>query len=254
MTKELDPRDWEATSAYIDDELSPQDRARFEARLNAEPELRSLLEDLKRTRTLVRSLEPVRAPRNFSLTPEMAGVETRRFWPAAAFQYASAFAAVLFVLVIAGDFLGVLIPRQLTLEPSQAAFEQVEAEALPALTEQPLEFFLEQPEEDPAFGADESPLDSGESARIEEEENYSKAATAAGAPAESDQEQEPASPLEEAIPEPTAEAEAEPDTAGTEPDAPPLLTRFGLRVVEISLATVTLLLAIAAVILRRRVV
>ena len=51
---------------------------------------------------------PVRAPRNFTLTPEMAGVRTRSrpamtLFPA--FRLASALSSLLFVLVVLGDLL-----------------------------------------------------------------------------------------------------------------------------------------------------
>ena len=72
--------------------------------------MRALLEDLQRTRGLLRSQPVLRAPRNFTLTPQMAGVKTsrpasRRLAPA--FGLVSVMAAALFMLVLVGDFLSV---------------------------------------------------------------------------------------------------------------------------------------------------
>jgi hypothetical protein len=74
MTTRITIRDWEALSAYLDNQLKTKDRVRLEARLNENPELRSALEELRRTRAVLRSQPRLRAPRNFTLTAQMAGV------------------------------------------------------------------------------------------------------------------------------------------------------------------------------------
>ncbi|MCJ7700329.1 MAG: hypothetical protein MUO62_01995 [Anaerolineales bacterium] len=95
-------------SAYLDQQLKPGEMARIEARLEKEPGLKTVLEDLRRTRTLLQAAPRARAPRNFTLRPEMVG-QTRdlgtRLVPA--FRLVSVIASLLFVLVVAGDFLGV---------------------------------------------------------------------------------------------------------------------------------------------------
>lgn len=63
----------EQLSAYLDGQLSKAEVARLEARLESDLDLRALLEDLRRTRAVLRRLPSRRAPRNFSLTPEMVG-------------------------------------------------------------------------------------------------------------------------------------------------------------------------------------
>ena len=77
MTKNISMREWEALSAYLDGQLPAKERTRLETQLNQAPELRSALEDLRRTRSVLRSQPKVRAPRNFTLTPEMAGLGAR---------------------------------------------------------------------------------------------------------------------------------------------------------------------------------
>ncbi len=106
MMNNISPREYEQLSAYLDGQLNERDRLRLEARLRTAPELSSALEDLRRTRQLLRSLPPMKAPRSFKLTPQMVG-EVRRPRPIfPVFQFASALATLLLVLVLAGDLLG----------------------------------------------------------------------------------------------------------------------------------------------------
>jgi anti-sigma factor RsiW len=61
-------------SAYLDEQLSQADVARLETRLQRDPDLRAVMDDLSQSRALLRKLPQRRAPRNFTLSPEMAGV------------------------------------------------------------------------------------------------------------------------------------------------------------------------------------
>jgi hypothetical protein len=109
MTKNISMREWEALSAYLDGQLPAKERTRLETRLNQAPELRSALEELRRTRSVLRSQPKVRAPRNFTLTPDMVGLKARPERRAPAypfFRLASALAAFLFLLVLVGDLTG----------------------------------------------------------------------------------------------------------------------------------------------------
>ncbi len=89
-------RDVELLSALLDGKLSQADAARLEPRLKADPELRAVFDDLRQSRALLRQLPARRAPRNFTLTPKMAGLRPPlpRSFPA--FRLASALAAFLF--------------------------------------------------------------------------------------------------------------------------------------------------------------
>jgi hypothetical protein len=109
MTKNISMREWEALSAYLDGQLSAKERTRLETRLEQMPELRSALEDLRQTRSVLRSQPKVRAPRNFTLTPDMVGLKARPVRRAPAypfFRLASALAGFLFLLVLVGDLSG----------------------------------------------------------------------------------------------------------------------------------------------------
>ncbi len=110
MKTKISPRDVELLSEYLDGRLNASKAAQLETRLKTNPELRSTLADLRQTRTLLRSLPPVKAPRSFKLKPGMVSQPApRRIYPV--FQFASAIAAILLVMVIAGDVLGLGLPR-----------------------------------------------------------------------------------------------------------------------------------------------
>jgi hypothetical protein len=91
-------RDIELLSAYLDGELKPSDSTKLEARLKSEPELASVLNDLRAARTLFRKLPSRKAPRNFTLTRKMVGQNPPlpRTYPL--FRYATAVATLLFFL------------------------------------------------------------------------------------------------------------------------------------------------------------
>jgi hypothetical protein len=97
-------RDVELLSTYLDGQLNPSDAARLESRLKTDLELVAVLNDLRAARGLVRQLPSRRAPRNFTLTPKMAGVRPPlpRAYPI--FRFASVFAALLFFLSYATNF------------------------------------------------------------------------------------------------------------------------------------------------------
>ncbi|MGE5224606.1 MAG: anti-sigma factor family protein [Omnitrophica WOR_2 bacterium] len=105
MKTKISPRDIELLSAYLDGEIDPRKRAQLETRLRTNPELSVALEDLRRTRILLRSVKPLKAPRSFKLRPEMVPQKPARpIYPV--FQFASAIAGILFVVVLLGDLLG----------------------------------------------------------------------------------------------------------------------------------------------------
>ncbi len=65
MTTQIRPRDWEALSAYLDNQLNPGDRKVLESRLIGDPELQSASRELQRTRLVLRQAPKLRAPEAF---------------------------------------------------------------------------------------------------------------------------------------------------------------------------------------------
>lgn len=128
MQTRISSRDVVLLSEYLDGRLDQNQRLRLEARLKASPELRSLMEDLRRTRIILRSSPRVCAPRSFKLTPQMAGIKpARRIYPV--FQFASALAGLFLVVILAMDFL-VFGAMRLAKQPMQLA-----KEAMPLVTQ-----------------------------------------------------------------------------------------------------------------------
>jgi anti-sigma factor RsiW len=101
-------RDVELISALLDGQLPQQDVARLQLRIVSDPELTAIYQQLSKSRALLRKLPARCAPRNFTLTPKMAGVKapTPRVFPL--FRFASAFASLLLVLTFAANGLGQL--------------------------------------------------------------------------------------------------------------------------------------------------
>ena len=92
----MNERDLELLSSYLDGQLTPSDSARLEARLKSDRELVSALDDLRAARTILRQLPKRRAPRNFTLTRKMVGLNPPlpRSYPA--FRFATVVATLLF--------------------------------------------------------------------------------------------------------------------------------------------------------------
>jgi hypothetical protein len=104
------PQDLERLSAYLDNQLSPREKAQLEARLGKDTELEAALADLRQTVRALRSLPVVKPPRTFTLSPQQVGA---RVAPRPVFQtlrLATAFAAMALVLVFAGDLATSLTP------------------------------------------------------------------------------------------------------------------------------------------------
>lgn len=91
-------REIEQLSAYIDGQLNTSELARLESRLNSDPELVSVLDDLRATRGILRQLPKRKAPRNFTLTRKMVGLKPPlpRTYPI--FRFATVFASLMLML------------------------------------------------------------------------------------------------------------------------------------------------------------
>lgn len=108
MTTRISPKEWEALSAYLDGQLSANDRIHLERLLTERPEMRVALKDLRSTRDFLRSQPSLRAPRNFTLSPQLAGIRIIGRRSSLAFPVlsaVSALASILLILVFVGDLL-----------------------------------------------------------------------------------------------------------------------------------------------------
>ncbi|MGZ6345948.1 MAG: anti-sigma factor family protein [Anaerolineales bacterium] len=98
--------DVEQLSAYLDGQLSQAKKTRLESRLQSDPVLAATLAELRQARTILQRTPGRRTPRNFTLTPKMAGIKppVPRLVPA--LGWASAVAMVLFVFTLGTNLIG----------------------------------------------------------------------------------------------------------------------------------------------------
>ena len=73
-------KEYEKFSAYLDGQLSPAENRKLEEQLKAHPDWRLAIEELAATRALLRRAPRYRAPRNFTLSPEVARQYARKSW------------------------------------------------------------------------------------------------------------------------------------------------------------------------------
>jgi len=111
MTQTPSFRDVEKLSAYLDGQLKPSEVARLESRLQTDPQLASILQDLRQTRGLLRQLPQRRSPRNFTLTPKMVGQKPPlpRTYPI--FRFATVLATLLLFFTFATNFMAPRLDR-----------------------------------------------------------------------------------------------------------------------------------------------
>jgi anti-sigma factor RsiW len=101
MTSGIRLTDLELLSAYLDDELSPRERAALEARLAVEPALQAELDELRRTVQILRAAPLLTPPRSFMLDPAIYRRRPPWWLRYGAFRLAGALGAVTAVLFIA---------------------------------------------------------------------------------------------------------------------------------------------------------
>ncbi len=105
MKTQLSFRDVERLSAYLDGQLPQAEAARLRTRLESDPELAALLVELREARTVLRRTPQRRAPRNFTLTPRMAGIRPPVPRAVPALSWASVAAVLMFVFTLGGNLL-----------------------------------------------------------------------------------------------------------------------------------------------------
>ena len=94
----MNSRDLELLSAYLDGQLNSSDSMRLESRLASDESLRAALDDLRSTRILLRQLPSRRAPHNFTLTPQMAGLKPPTPRAVPVFRFATGLATFFFLI------------------------------------------------------------------------------------------------------------------------------------------------------------
>jgi hypothetical protein len=100
MNAQISPKDWQLLSEYLDGQLSPNDQSKLEQRMHSRPELRDGLEDLRRLRSVLRTVPRRKVPHNFTLTRAMVEKPAASRWTSwiPALSFSSAIATFLLVI------------------------------------------------------------------------------------------------------------------------------------------------------------
>jgi hypothetical protein len=80
MNAQISPKEWQTLSEYLDGQLSPHDRSKLEQRMHTRPELRDGLEELRRLRSVLRTVPRRKVPHNFTLTRAMVEKPAASRW------------------------------------------------------------------------------------------------------------------------------------------------------------------------------
>ena len=148
MRPQLSHRDYEQISAYLDGGLKPNERARVEARLQSDDAFQATFQEMRKTRSLLRSLPRMRSPHNFTLTPAMVGKPVTRpgLYPRSYYtlRLSAVLSSVFLVVVLIGDFLtsGLRPAMMPTMAPVPVQAEQT---VLPVATQAMVEALKEIP-------------------------------------------------------------------------------------------------------------
>jgi anti-sigma factor RsiW len=97
--------DVEQISALLDGKLSRTESIKLESRIGSDPSLQALMDDLSETRGFLRRLPKRKAPRNFTLSPRMAGVKPPVPRAVPGLRFATVLATFLLVFSVATNAL-----------------------------------------------------------------------------------------------------------------------------------------------------
>ncbi|OEU54797.1 MAG: hypothetical protein BA871_11780 [Desulfuromonadales bacterium C00003096] len=128
---QITDRDWAQLSAYLDGELSGRELRQVRKKIQTDPLLQAALEQLKITKQILQTAPRIPAPRNFTLTPEMIGVKSRK--PSfSRFRLAAALMSFLLIGVMILDFGGIYYTGAMSAEFSPKSIE-AQLESIPEI-------------------------------------------------------------------------------------------------------------------------
>ena len=137
---QITDRDWAQLSAYVDGELSGRELRRVRKKIQTDPLLQAALEQLKITKQILQTAPRIPSPRNFTLTPEMIGVKSKKpSFPG--YRLAAALTSFLLIGVLILDFGGIYFKGAMSAELSPITFDaQRESipEAAPDAAQEPM--------------------------------------------------------------------------------------------------------------------
>lgn len=274
MKNEHNLRQYEMLSAYLDRQLTPREIAQVEAQIKQDSEMRTILEELRRTKQMLRAMPRLRAPRNFTLSPRAAGIHPKKHtYPA--YGWVSALATLVLVLTMVGDFLlnrtglpavgvtEVITVETLIVESAPAAEEMLDSQAVPPAEQEALAITEEVALKSPPSSTDTFSLQGAQEAPAAEPQPTPAQEDRMGSEASATPTQTPsltppatATPSPDISSTPVTEAETGPrvevDSADSERQAIPPPVVNWLRIFEILLGILAIGTGLAWLVFRRR--
>jgi len=136
--KRLNEKDWLKITAYLDGDLSSNDKSVFEERIRQEPELMEALEKVKWTKTLLKNAPRRAVPHQFKLTRQMANeVEKKSRWNVWRYGTVSGIASIVFLVLAGIQFLPMMgMSGNLAMAPKEMIQEEVAFMEAPMVMEE----------------------------------------------------------------------------------------------------------------------
>jgi hypothetical protein len=105
MKMNYSPKDWQILSSYLDGQLSTREISILKQRLAKEPHLKQAYKEILETRHLLQNARTIPVPRSFTLTPEMAAqIKPAKRPLIPIFSFASVIATIFLVVVLLFEF------------------------------------------------------------------------------------------------------------------------------------------------------
>ncbi len=121
MNDRISPEDWEILSAYLDGQASVKEQQKLKQKLATEPDLQRALDELQRTKMVLRSAPRRRVPHNFTLSPSMVPQRKPFFRLVPTLSFASGLAVLLLVLTFTFSGLATMAsPQAQSARPPQS--------------------------------------------------------------------------------------------------------------------------------------
>jgi len=140
MKNTLSPHDLKNLSAYLDGELNAFSSRKMKNRLARDPNLRTALDTLRETKSILQRTPKRRVPHNFNVSPQMVAISPPMPRLVPALNYATALAMILFFFSILPPFgigSGAVLPpaQDVMMEPAAMAetYAMEEAESAPVM-------------------------------------------------------------------------------------------------------------------------
>jgi hypothetical protein len=146
----LSLKEYEKFSAYLDGQLSPDEIRQVEEQIKTHPDWRLAIEELSATRDLLRRAPRYRAPRNFTISPEVARQFARKSWLPSfvSFRLSSAVAALSVIAALALQLLpGANLATRVAMAPA------AESESTQLMAQPTSDSTMKAAESGPAAGA-----------------------------------------------------------------------------------------------------